>query len=86
MLNILNKKVKTEQQIEMDEIKKDLKECERLIARNDIIFNMAADEGLIDSKIYEREALLHHYDYLIRRLREKQKTSSAEKSDVVKAL
>ncbi|MEG0019047.1 MAG: hypothetical protein RR846_00665 [Oscillospiraceae bacterium] len=73
MINIFKRKLKTDRQMEIEDIKKDIKECEFLLSRNDIIFNMAVDEKLIESKIYEREALLHQYDYLVTQLREKQK-------------
>lgn len=69
MLKLFNKKVKTEKELEIEELKKELEECKYLIQRNDTFFNMAIDESLIDSKIYERIALTHQYDYIIKQLK-----------------
>ncbi|MEG1894796.1 MAG: hypothetical protein RR162_01055 [Oscillospiraceae bacterium] len=77
MFNIFKGRVKTEKEIEIDGLKKELKECEFLLFRNDIIFNMATDDMLIEAKIYEREALLRQYNYLIIRLKGKQKETVA---------
>lgn len=69
MLNLFNKKVKKEKELEIEELKKELEECKYLIQRNDTFFNMAIDERLIDSNIYERIALIHQYDYIIKKLK-----------------
>ena len=72
MLKLWDKKKFSQIDLEILEIKKDIKECEQLLARNNVIFNMAIDESLIDAKIYERESLLRHYDYLVKLLKDKQ--------------
>ena len=46
-----------------------LKECEYLLRKNEMLFNMESDDELIDCRIYEREALLARYQYLLRRVR-----------------
>lgn len=56
---------------EIDELVQEIRNCEFLLARNDILFNMTADEDLIESQIYEREALRSQYNYLIKRFKEK---------------
>ncbi len=57
-----------------------LKECEYLLRKNEMLFNMESDDELIDCRIYEREALLARYQYLLRRVRAERaaaKTASA---------
>lgn len=56
---------------EIDELVQEIRNCEFLMARNDILFNMTADEDLIESQIYEREALRSQYNYLIKQFKEK---------------
>lgn len=79
MLNILNRKIKTEKEIELEGIKKDIRACEELMSRNETIFNMTSDETIIESKIYEREALLRQYDYLVKLMRQRQKAKDTVK-------
>ena len=43
-----------------------IRECEYLLRRNEQLFNMQTEDGLVDALIYEREALRARYDYLIR--------------------
>lgn len=61
----------TEQDAEIVELIKEIRNCEFLMARNDTFFNMTSDEDLIESQIYEREALRSQYNYLIKQLKEK---------------
>lgn len=46
-----------------------LKECQALLRQNEALFNLESEEELIDCRIYEREALLARYSYLLRRIR-----------------
>ncbi|MBQ5323876.1 MAG: DUF2508 family protein, partial [Oscillospiraceae bacterium] len=55
---------------EITELVKEIRNCEFLMARNDTFFNMTSDEDLIESQIYEREALRSQYNYLIKQLRD----------------
>lgn len=71
MTEIFRKK-KTEQEMEIDNLKKELDNCRFLMMRNEIHFNMASDENLIASQIYERESLRYQYNYLLRQLKEKE--------------
>ncbi|MEG1931735.1 MAG: DUF2508 domain-containing protein [Pygmaiobacter sp.] len=47
----------------------ELKECEALLRTNETLFNLETDDILIDSRIYEREALLCRHKYLITKMR-----------------
>ena len=46
-----------------------LKECEYLLRKNETLFNLEDEEEMIDCRIYEREALLARYQYLLRQIR-----------------
>ena len=56
---------------EIDELVQEIRNCEFLMNRNDVLFNMTADEDLIEAQIYERESLRLQYSYLIKKLKEK---------------
>lgn len=43
-----------------------IKECEFQMRRNEQVFNMQIEEGLIDALIYERESLRARHGYLMR--------------------
>ena len=60
-----------QQDAEIMELVKEIRNCEFLMARNDTFFNMTSDEDLIEAQIYEREALRSQYNYLIKQLKEK---------------
>lgn len=70
----LFKKKKSDENKELENLKKELEICRFLIKRNEVHFNMTEDENLIASHIYERESLRHQYSYLIKQLREKENT------------
>ncbi len=76
------KKKKTEQDIEIENLKKELDNCRFLMKRNEVHFNMTGDENLIASHIYERESLRCQYNYLIRQLKEKENTALQQKVKV----
>ena len=61
-----------EQNTEIQELIKEIRNCEFLMTRNETLFNMTADEDLIEAQIYEREALKSQYSYLIKQLRVKE--------------
>jgi len=71
MTEIFRKK-KTQQEMEIDNLKKELDNCRFLMMRNEIHFNMSSDENLIASQIYERESLRCQYNYLLRQLKDKE--------------
>ena len=57
---------------EITELIAEIRNCEFLMTRNDVFFNMTEDEDLIEAHIYEREALRYQYNYLIKQLKEKE--------------
>lgn len=71
MLKFLTRKKEMENP-EITELRQEIRNCEFLMTRNDTIFNMVQDEDLIESQIYEREALRCQYNYLLKRLKEKE--------------
>ena len=73
MFNFLKPKP-TQTELEILNLKKELENCRFLIDRNDTLFNMATDENLIASQIYERESLRWQYCYLLNQLKEKENT------------
>lgn len=54
-----------------------LRECEYLLRKNEMLFNMESEEDLIDCRIFEREALLARYQYLLRRARAERAAAAA---------
>jgi hypothetical protein len=78
----LFRKKKSQQDIEIENIKKELDNCRFLMMRNEVHFNMTGDENLIASHIYERESLRCQYNYLIRQLKEKENNTAQQKIKV----
>ena len=70
------------QNTEAAELIKEIKNCEFLMARNETLFNMTSDEDLIESQIYEREALRYQYSYLIKQLKEKETEKTVYQPEV----
>ena len=54
-----------------------LREGEYLLRKNEMLFNMESEEDLIDCRIFEREALLARYQYLLRRARAERAAAAA---------
>ena len=78
----LFRKKKTENDTEIENLKKELENCRFLMKRNEVHFNMTGDENLIASHIYERESLRCQYNYLIRQLKEKENNTAQQKIKV----
>ena len=78
----LFRKKKTENDTEIENLKKELDNCRFLMKRNEVHFNMTGDENLIASHIYERESLRCQYNYLIRQLKEKENNTAQQKIKV----
>ena len=78
----LFRKKKTENDTEIENLKKELENCRFLMKRNEVHFNMTGDENLIASHIYERESLRCQYNYLIRKLKEKENNTAQQKIKV----
>ena len=52
------------------ELEEELKECLFCLRRNEMKYDMETDTDLIEQRIYERQALLCRYRYLLARARE----------------
>ena len=52
------------------ELEEELKECLFCLQRNAMMFDLEVDSDLIEQRIYERQALLCRYRYLLARARE----------------
>ena len=52
------------------ELEEELKECLFCLKRNAMMFDLEVDSDLIEQRIYERQALLCRYRYLLARARE----------------
>ena len=50
--------------------REELKECLFCLRRNEMMFDLETDTDLIEQRIYERQALLARYRYLLSRARE----------------
>ena len=53
-----------------EELEEELKECLFCLRRNAMMFDLEVDSDLIEQRIYERQALLCRYRYLLARARE----------------
>ena len=54
----------------LQELEEELKECLFCLRRNAMMFDLEVDSDLIEQRIYERQALLCRYRYLLARARE----------------
>ena len=52
------------------ELEQDLQECLACLRCNEMMFDLEVDSDLIEQRIYERQALLCRYRYLLARARE----------------
>ena len=52
------------------ELEEELKECLFCLQHNEMLFDLEVDTDLIEQHIYERQALLCRYRYLLARARE----------------
>ena len=52
------------------ELDEELKECLFCLNRNEMMFDLEVDTDLIEQRIYERQALLCRYRYLLAKARE----------------
>ena len=52
------------------ELEAEIKECLYCLRRNAMMFNLEVDPDLVEQRIYERQALLARYRYLLARARE----------------
>ena len=52
------------------ELEEELRECLFCLQRNEMMFDLEVDTDLIEQRIYERQALLCRYRYLLAKARE----------------
>ena len=52
------------------ELEEELKECLFCLHRNEMMFALEVDTALLEQRIYERQALLCRYRYLLAKARE----------------
>ena len=64
------------------ELEEELKECLFCLKRNEMMFDLEVDTDLIEQRIYERQALLCRYRYLLARARE---LGAAHRADEISA-
>ncbi len=69
MKKLSKKEVTTPRQNQINILKEDLRHCEMLMKRTEMLFELATDENLIEARIYEMKSLSKHYDYLISSIR-----------------
>ena len=55
---------------QMKKLEEELEECLFCLKRNEMMFDLEVDTDLIEQRIYERQALLCRYRYLLARARE----------------
>ena len=53
------------------ELRAQLKECECRLRENECMFNQETEDSMIDSRIYEHNALLCRHRYLVEQLRQR---------------
>ena len=76
------KKKTTETHRQIDELKEELRSCERLMRRNQAMFEMTVDDSLIEARIYEMKSLAKHHDYLLKSLRRLMQTEQDQTVNV----
>ncbi len=70
-MNILKKKEPlTASQIQLAQLKKELRDCERMLKQTEMLFHMTVDEHLIEARIYELKSLAKVQDHLISSIRQ----------------
>lgn len=69
--NLLSKRIARDAEHEKycPELEEDLKECLWNLRRNEMLFDLEVEPDLIEQRIYERQALLCRYRYLLGRAR-----------------
>lgn len=64
------KKMELRRREERKKLREDMERLEEEIRRNEVLFNFATDEYLIESIIYERNAQAAKMNYLLKQARE----------------
>lgn len=53
------------------QLRAQLKECECRLRENECLFNLETEDSMIDSRIFERSALLCRHRYLVEQLKQR---------------
>ena len=54
----------------LEQLKKELRDCERMLKQTEMLFHMTVDEHLIEARIYELKSLAKVQDHLISSIRQ----------------
>ena len=80
-MTIIKKKEQlTAQQQRLEQLKKELRDCERMLKQTEMLFHMTVDEDLIEARIYELKSLAKVQSYLISSIKQLVETQNAESS------
>lgn len=74
MKNIFKKEELTQKQKQINELKEELRSCQRQMKRTRTLFEMSTDENLIEARIYEMKSLAKHHDYIVSAIRDLMET------------
>ena len=74
MKNIFKKEELTQKQKQINELKEELRSCQRQMKRTRTLFEMSTDENLIEARIYEMKSLAKHHDYIVCAIRDLMET------------
>ena len=77
------KETVTPRQQRISELKKELKNCERLLKQTEMLFHMTVEEDLIEARIYELKSLAKVRDYLIGSIRQLAQAENSESETVL---
>ncbi len=69
-MNFGKKEILTSEQIRINDLKEEIRNCEIMLKRAEEMFDMTTDDYLIEARIYEIKSLIKHHDYLIRTLKQ----------------
>ena len=70
-MNLVKKQEKlTPQQLQLIQLKEELRSCEKMLKQTEMMFHMTVDEHLIEARIYELKSLAKVQDHLISSIRQ----------------
>ena len=78
-MNLVKKQEKlTPQQLQLIQLKEELRSCEKMLKQTEMMFHMTVDEHLIEARIYELKSLAKVQDHLISCIRQLMAVQSTE--------
>ena len=75
---IKNREKLTPDQQKLQQLKTELRNCEKLLKQTEMMFHMTVDEHLIEARIYELKSLAKVQDHLISSIRQLTAQQEAE--------